>query len=734
MVDAYPIHTGNYPAEYLRSFWWSGLIKGIQDKTPIFGALTRRATLRKIISRVQDGHAESVRFLAYIFIKTEFAFLRRKAREILAECQNYKGVNHIWRAYAETRHPALEALLREINLFSDDARKEYVLSILVLKNLETIQNMTLSPEAIPLMAGYCEDPDPKIAHKAQQTLLAMDSAVALDALVDCFIQTGNTYALQTIQKHHFQPEDLRRRTTLSFLTEDLAAYDLLDFDRRVLSLTYQESPPDLRRRMIRIIQSNGRADLLTVVTGSKDTSRIEDLTAEEMQVLVDMQQQSQNWPRLWELIFELPPKWSLIAFRSLLESGYEPSNPDDLHVFRQLKEINPFLPNPHLLKENELFPVSFRVATIKVPGRINDIAFAPSLPQIAIGTGLGKVALWDYEKAEMTGVIDQFDHSVGNLAYTKNGALVCGERANPDMPCALKIYQYGQLSTLGRHAISIRTLAPVGANRLISASSDREVSLWDTEKMHQIDSRIIYPYPRAVTAWPDGSKALLISKTLNILDLNTMAHQTLTRRVRPGKHAGLYRWGTGSCAVFHPNGQEFFLGISNGLVWHYQQEGQTFYCSGTQVTSHIGQIRNLFYLDKSDTLITGGGEGSLHFIHWPTGRVIQKIQLPEKNLTSFHLSYDQTIMATGNADAEMSIWDLRSLGLADLSKYFLANSTPLQISALRSLAEEPSLKPDARQMLAYIECLLLHRHRHDIEIAAGTHIKRGQFDIILSEE
>ncbi len=734
MTDHHPNFRGEFPAEYLRSMWWIPLIKGVQDATPIFGHIIRNATLKKIINRVQDGHKESVRFLAYVYIKTDYPHIRRKAEKTLSACEKNHGLRQIWQAYAETRHPALEDLLLKFNQPSDVPLKNYVLSILLLNDLKTIKALTLNPKAIHLMVDYCDDQDPRIAEKAQQTVLARNTTKELDALVNCFIQTGNAYALQAIRTHNHLPEDIRRRTMLAFLTEDLHTYDLLDFDRRVLTLVYQEGSPELRRRIIRIIQANGRADLLPIVTGKKETSRIEELSAEESQVLIEMHRGAQNWPRLWALMFELTPKWSLIAFRSLLRSGYEPSNPDDQRLFHQLRDLNPSLPDPETLNEKALFPPAFKAATIKVPGRINDIAFAPNASVIALGTGLGKVALWDYEKAEMIGILTKFDHSVGNVAYTNNGALICGERANPDMPCAIRIYKDSRLTTLGQHAHSIQALSPAGANRLISTASDRQISLWDTERMHLIQSRSIYPYPRAVAPWPSGNRALLISKTLDILDLTTMQHEGLNRRVRPGKHAALYRSGTGTSAAFHPNGREFFLGLSNGLVWHYQQEGKTFYCSGTQVTSNIKQVRNLFYLKEHNNLITGAGEGTLQLIAWPSGQIHHKIQLPEQNLTSFHLSPDQTVMATGNADAEMSLWDLRALKLADLSKYSLAGSTPAEITTIRNLRDEISLVEDAKNVLSYIEYLLLHRHRNDIEIAKAPQIKRGQFDIILNEE
>ncbi len=734
MSKSTPRFEGDYPIQWRSSKWWSRIIKNLENDTPLFGFLIRGRALRKIIRRSKFRWSNAAQLLAYVYIKTPYQNLQNRTRLTLRRIISTDNRDFIWQVWAETRHPDLETLLIRKGRPARMPLRLFLLSALLITPKEDIHNIRPTPERIPDLVAFCQDPDSRIRQKAQRLLKSIREKAALQRLSDVFFQTGNPIALEILKEQAFQPKDLHQQVALTFLMEDLSTYDLLDFDHRVLSLIYNEAQPDLRHRIMRIIQTHGRLDLLPAITQVHTTALSEVFTPQEAQTLFEMHAQVANWDRLWELVLELPPKWSMICLYKLIEVDFQPPKTPDRKTFSRLCQLLAELPDPETIEQKGLFPVAVQSAQIKVNGRINDIDFAPTKPHIAIGTGLGRVAIWDFQNAQILSKHKDFDHSIGNLTYLPNGALACGERSNPDGPCAVKLIHNGKIVKLGMHNASIKTLTALPDNTLLSTSSDQQIYLWDSITKSQIAAKAVYPYPRAVIPWPGGNAVLMLSQNLHKMTLPDMAHHELRRRVEPGPHSRMYRSSMGVCASFLPSDDAFFMGQNNGLIWHYHKKGKTYYCNGTIVANHDKKVRNMCYLADQGILISGGAEGCLHFIKWPEGLILKTIELPEKNLTSLHISQDNGFMATGNSSAEMSLWDIRGLFLTNLECYDFANSRPSEIAAIKGLQEEPTLTKTSQNLLKYFQTVLLHRHQNDISIETAPQIKRGQFDIIIDEE
>jgi hypothetical protein len=88
-------------------------------------------------------------------------------------------------------------------------------------------------------------------------------------------------------------------------------------------------------------------------------------------------------------------------------------------------------------------------------------------------------------------------------------------------------------------------------------------------------------------------------------------------------------------------------------------------------------------------------------------------------------------MAVGNAQAGLSLWDLRLLELAGVLVRPFAQATPAQLSTLNALKNHPELSTQAQQALEFAASVLQHRLRHAIELDEAPQIKRGEFDIEL---
>jgi hypothetical protein len=90
-------------------------------------------------------------------------------------------------------------------------------------------------------------------------------------------------------------------------------------------------------------------------------------------------------------------------------------------------------------------------------------------------------------------------------------------------------------------------------------------------------------------------------------------------------------------------------------------------------------------------------------------------------------------MAVGDSDASMSLWDLRVLDVPALFTRPFAQAWPAHLPAVVALTDDASLPPRVGEALRFIECVLRHRFRYDIEIDELPEIQMGEFDIEIGE-
>ena len=77
----------------------------------------------------------------------------------------------------------------------------------------------------------------------------------------------------------------------------------------------------------------------------------------------------------------------------------------------------------------------------------------------------------------------------------------------------------------------------------------------------------------------------------------------------------------------------------------------------------------------------------------------------------------------------MSLWDLRALDVPMMFARPLARSVPIGLAAVHATMSVASLDQRMRQSLRFLECLLRHRFRYEIEIDEVPTIQAGEFDI-----
>ena len=151
--------------------------------------------------------------------------------------------------------------------------------------------------------------------------------------------------------------------------------------------------------------------------------------------------------------------------------------------------------------------------------------------------------------------------------------------------------------------------------------------------------------------------------------------------------------------------------------------------SAEKLPRHDGQVRSIEFLPGRSAFITAGSEGTIRFFSSENRAVIAEMRVPAERLTSLEVSPDGSFMAAGDSDSSMTLWDLRAMDAPLLMTRPLGCASLNDLPAVSSLAGEVSLPSNVRRSLQFVEHVLRHRFRHDIEIQEFPEIHIGEFDI-----
>jgi WD40 repeat protein len=372
-------------------------------------------------------------------------------------------------------------------------------------------------------------------------------------------------------------------------------------------------------------------------------------------------------------------------------------------------------------------PAAVQRARVRVTGRVNNVAFAPIRPVIAIGTGQRKLVLWNFQQAQREQVFDAFDHSIGRVAFTPGGTLVCAERTHSATACALHAWRDGQRYRLEQLGSAVTALAPIGDTQVLIAERDHTVSVWDvpakrSEHQHRFDF-----WARAACVSADGQQGALLHDGGTLVALPQL--QVLARTGWP--------WhGVARCAAFAPHGEALLVGKFSGEVVACQRSGHSLHADKDLLhadkdllITHQGQVQAVAVLSSRAVVITAGSEGRVQFTGWADCSPIGHVEVPGQRLTSLHISPDGAFMALGDSDASMSLWDLRALDIPPLLDLPLAYMVPMHLVAISALANYNALPSHVQHTLQFMECVLRHRFRYDVEIDELLTIRAGEFEI-----
>jgi WD40 repeat protein len=708
------------------------------------------------------------------------------ARRSLPFLQESAAIDALVALWHKERGPLLGEIVREGKLVASQPLQLRLLSALKAGRDEVTRRVGV--EGLAILLNCLSDPDSQIVLAARNALLALERPAARTALCLQAIKDSHSPAAELALQGGYRPEKPEQRALFLFLFGLWDEYDALDFDQRLMRAIYETGAPELRQRIALQVQRSGRTPYLTILAGVDYRSRAADLAGDEAQLLVELLLANQEWARLWPLVHNLALPWSVRILQALANAGWQPESDAERREFATLAALVHELDVPTREELATTLPPAFARSVVRVRGRINDLSFAGGQPLVAIGSGAGKLAVWDFQKASLVRVRQGFNFPINRVAFVGSEYLVCGVRASLEAPGWIYAWQQDEPFVLNGHRGAVTALQAAGDTTLLSTGRDGAAVLWNLASRQEITRRTFTKWPRNVALASNGQQAALLHDSLSLITLPSLSDLfplQAARRVN-GAQTNL---SVAKCATFTPDRAAVVVGDHSGQVVEYrlptkkagfskktilriadsglriaEEEGRTMQAVTPKPTSFLdnlqsvlrnsqsttrsprSSIRNtqsairppesspitgLSFLPNRNILAIASRSGRIEFRRWPDLSLAGFVSIGEGVLTSLQISPDGTFMATGTGDSTMLFWDLRILDLPDLIELPLGQARPEHMAIVAGLLAAPALPERLRRPLELIKALLTRRFRFDIHLDELPQIQPGEFDILL---
>jgi WD40 repeat protein len=671
---------------------------------------------------VMDGSPQAVEYLAEFVAESDGSHARDLALAALEDLTDQESIDAVCCVWAVTRNNDLATNLMKHEWIASEPLGLKVLTALKVGNFNRVNKRGI--DVLEPLARSCEDEDPVISSRARQILPRLLDDDLEEALCRLIIERDYDFARDLAVGFEFAPKDEHQRALYFFMTEQWAKYDLLDFDRQLLRSCYR-TEPSLQSRIREKLRASGRVDFLPALVGEDIRDHVSALDTSEIDLIFHTYISNQEWDSLWKLALEVPFIWSMRIIRELEKRKWQPVRTDVQNTFQELTALaDQDLP----LRESEifqLFPSAQLKAQARVAGRINAVAFSPIRPVIAVGTSARKVVVWNYQDAKREHVIGGFSHSIGHVVYTGDGVVLSAERTNERFtPCSISGWDQEQQFQLGVHEGSVTALAQVGKTQAISAGRDGGLILWDIPSQEIVSQREAFyanQWVRAMGVSPDATKVALLHEGVEFVTLPNLSEMAYGSS--KGKKA--------RCAVFLPGGKTLAAGMFDGhvLLFELSSGGDQLLREGLSIERHKDRVEGIGVLNRQNVLVTASYDGEIRLTGLEDRNVIGSYTAPRGRVTSLHISPNEYFMVVGNSESMLSFWDLKGLNLQMLLIKPFAEASVTDLPILAEAMRDKDLTEPARATLGFIECILHHRFRYDIEVGEVPSIMMGEFDI-----
>ena len=651
--------------------------------------------------------------------------ISRQARACLLNLQNQKAVNELCWLWAEQRQPLLEEAILKMAYLPD---QPYALRLLIALKTGRIElACQADPDGVEAMLKCRTDSDPTISKNARTALSTLANPGTIDRLCERVISQGDEICEQIALAAHYVPQAAERRALFLYLTGQQAKYEELDFDHRIMQAIYTTAPAELKTRIARRVQQSGKTGDLEILAGIDLKSQGASASSREIELLMRILSQNQEWERLWDLVFELPLTWSIEVMRILAAASWKPAAAGEATTFQELA----IRTARYLVTRAEdlryAMPPALPRATLQIHGRINDLCFARDQNLLVIGTGRRKLGLWDYQKGSMQRTISGFRHSISQIAYCGE-YILCGQRSHKDALCSIYGWQNDQSFLLGSHKGAVMTLTQIDDSRALSTGRDGKVVVWDLKTRKSLGEANFNFWSQAAAISPDRRIAALVRQGLTLVNLDNL--KIIETRVHNRVLSGV-RSGSATSVEFTPGGDGILVGQHNGQVVHYDGIQKNNTLQKELVINHNSSVIGLQFIPQHPIFVSGSVDGSLRFTGWPENQAVGPRIAVSQPLTALHVSPDGSFLATGTRQARIQLWDLRVQDLPGLLIKPAGQIKPGQAAAIISLLEETGLPLAIRNTLEFFSIIIQHRFQFEVEIGDAPMLAKGEFDVII---
>jgi len=677
---------------------------------------------------ITGGSADVVDSLLQACVDSDPA-VRGSARQAVGKLLNPVAIDRLCASWVERRTGWLGEV---ITVAGYVAREPARVRLLSAAHCEISTPITAcAPEEIEAAVEIVRsDPDESIRIFVRQALSGLSGPETRDALCRLAAEKEDPLASEIARQAGYVPTTPENRALFYFMLERWDEYETLDFDRRLMQAVFQTADRELRSRITRKLQRSGRVDFLGVLTGAIH-STLAELSEGEIEPVVNMLQSHQQWEKLWDLSLEVPFQMSARIIRTLRQFGWKPESQPDCETFDILASLVDTFPDRSLAEWLRTTPPVTPQAKIHISARVNSVAISPNRPLIALAAGNRRVVLWNFQKAAVEQVLRGFEHSVGKVAFTPGGILLCAERAavNTDL-CRLYTWDGAGLCPLGAHIGSITALEPVGSQRALSAGKDEMVYLWDLSSRKQVSQKDLHFWPRSARVSPDGSEAVLLDRTvafISLPDLNFLKKAGYSTRSRQANQHGV-----ASVAIYFQGSRGLILGRSTGQAIVFTPIGdQSTVVDRVPLANEWSEVRCVDFLERHGLIVLAFAQGEIQYYRWPEKVLVARVKTGGKRLTSLSVSTDGAFMASGDSDASLCLWDFQALDLSDLAQKPLSLLASREFAAVHSLHTRADLPTEVRACARYIQTVIHHRTRFDIQLDELRTVRAGEFDIMI---
>ncbi|MEN6408624.1 MAG: hypothetical protein ABFD44_02795, partial [Anaerolineaceae bacterium] len=173
----------------------------MENRTPIFGGLSRRIAAQNLIQTAHRGIPEAGNALAYAAVHNFDFKIRKMCLEGLKTVDFPFALQKLWEIWEQNRSDELAGYLRKRDQSAVSPDTLRILSTLFLEQNDAV--LQVAGAEVSALIAVCTDRDPLIASRARTLLNQLTDPKAVDAVCDTWAQTRSPFLEEIILDHRW---------------------------------------------------------------------------------------------------------------------------------------------------------------------------------------------------------------------------------------------------------------------------------------------------------------------------------------------------------------------------------------------------------------------------------------------------------------------------------------------------------------------------------------------------